>query len=66
MTITVNGEAQKVDDGVSVEEYLKTLDINLETVVVECDGVILKRNEYPTRILQEGCVLEVIRFIGGG
>ncbi len=66
MEIIVNGENKNIDSGTSVEGYLKTLDINLETVVLECDGGILKRDEYPVRILKEGSVLEVIRFIGGG
>ena len=66
MKIIVNGENKKIESGTSVEGYLKTLDINLETVVLECDGVILKRDEYPGRILHDGSVLEVIRFIGGG
>jgi thiamine biosynthesis protein ThiS len=66
MEIIVNGEQKKVEAGTSVEGYLTGLDLNLETVVIECDGDILKREEYPLRILQEGCVLEVIRFIGGG
>ena len=66
MEIIVNGENKNVESGTSVEKHLMALDINLETVVIECDGVILKREEYSGRILQEGCILEVIRFIGGG
>ncbi len=66
MEIIVNGEKKEVDNDLSVEAYLQKLEINLETVVVECDSTILHRDEYGSHILQEGSVLELIRFIGGG
>ncbi len=66
MKVTVNGEAKEVDSGICLADYLQQLSINLETVVVECDEVILKRDEYETHQLQDGMVLELIRFIGGG
>ena len=66
MVITVNGEQKEVSSGLCVEAYLQELGLNLETVVVECDGTILQRDEYRTHILQEGAILELIRFIGGG
>lgn len=66
MEIIVNGENKNITSGTCVEDYLQELDLNIETVVIECDGVILKRKEYPGCILQEGSVLEIIRFIGGG
>jgi thiamine biosynthesis protein ThiS len=34
--------------------------------VAECDGRIIKRDEYDTFVLSEGNVLELIRFVGGG
>ncbi len=66
MKVTVNGEIKSIDLGVSLADYLRQLEINLETVVVECDGGILQRDEYETHILKEGMELELIRFIGGG
>jgi len=66
MKIIVNGEECQVKEGLSVEAYLRTLEINLETVVVECDATILRREEYGSHILKEGTTLELIRFVGGG
>lgn len=66
MEIIVNGENKEIDQGLSVEDYLNILAINLETVVVECDATILQRDEYGSHILKDGMVLELIRFIGGG
>ena len=66
MNVIVNGEERGIKDGLSVEEYLIELGLNLDTVVVECDTIILQRDEYAAHILKEGSVLELIRFIGGG
>lgn len=66
MKILVNGEEKEINPGTCVEDYLLGLDINIETVVVECDSVILQRDEYKNHVLKEGAVLELIRFIGGG
>jgi sulfur carrier protein len=66
MQIVVNGENKIITDGLCVQEFLEGLNINLDTIVVECDSVILKKEEYPQHILRAGNVLEIIRFIGGG
>ena len=47
-------------------ELLLELGLDPDTVVAECDGVVLKREEYDTHLLTEGSVLELIRFVGGG
>ncbi|MBU4154333.1 MAG: sulfur carrier protein ThiS [Proteobacteria bacterium] len=66
MKILVNGEEKEAPVGVSVSEYVKALGFDPETVVVELDGQILTRADYPSKQLTEGCELELIRFIGGG
>lgn len=66
MKIIVNGEEREAPPAISVTEYVLALGFDPETVVVELDGQILSRAEYPQRRLSEGCELELIRFIGGG
>ncbi len=66
MEIIVNGEKKEAETGTSVTEYVKSLGFDPETVVVEYNEQVLKREDYSTKILEEGCVLELIRFIGGG
>jgi sulfur carrier protein len=46
--------------------FIHSLDLNPDTIVAECEGRIIKRDEYDTLVLQEGNVLELIRFVGGG
>ena len=66
MNITCNGETKKIAPNTTLESFIRNLDLNPETVVAECDGRIIKREEYDTLVLREGNVLELIRFVGGG
>lgn len=64
--ITCNGELRQFEEGMSVERFIAALGLNPETVVVECDGRILRRAEYDAISLRDGMTLELIRFVGGG
>jgi thiamine biosynthesis protein ThiS len=66
MKITCNGETKKITPNTTLVSFIRNLDLNPDTVVAECDGKIVHRDEYDTLILSEGCVLELIRFVGGG
>ncbi len=64
--IHCNGQQREIDDGSTVAEFIKSLGFDLETVVVEMDGNIVKPEEYSTQKLASGSQLELIRFVGGG
>ncbi len=66
MKIICNGEQKNIEPGTSVEQFIQNLKINPDTVVAECDGKILKREEYAGHILMDRAELELIRFVGGG
>jgi len=66
MKITCNGETKEIQQDTTLVSFIRELDLNPDTVVAECDGKIVKRDEYDTLVLAEGNVLELIRFVGGG
>ena len=66
MKITVNGETKEVAPKTTLVSLITDMGLNPVTVAVECDGKIIKRDEYDSLVLQEGNVLELIRFVGGG
>lgn len=66
MTITCNGESRTLEREMSVEELIRALGLNPETVVAELDGRILTRPECAVTKLADGATLELIRFVGGG
>ena len=66
MKITCNGETKEIPSNTTLVTFIANMNLNPDTVVAECDGRIIKRDEYGTLMLQEGNVLELIRFVGGG
>ena len=66
MKITCNGERRELSPDTTLITFIRDMDLNPDTVVAECDGNIISRDDYETLILREGCVLELIRFVGGG
>jgi sulfur carrier protein len=66
MKITCNGEIKEITPDTTLVSFIRDMDLNPDTVVAECDGNIIKRDEYDSQILSEGNVLELIRFVGGG
>ena len=66
MKVLCNGKAQEIAPGTRVADCLRELGLEGSSVVVECDGKILTREEYGSHELQDGSVLELIRFVGGG
>jgi sulfur carrier protein len=66
MKITINGETKEITPNTTLFSFIKDMDLNPDTVVAECDGRIIKRDEYDTLVLSDGNVLELIRFVGGG
>ena len=66
MQITCNGETKNIDPGTTLVALIKNLNLNPDTVVVECDARIVKREEYDSLVLTEGNIIELVRFVGGG
>jgi len=66
MKVVCNGEERMIAPQSNIISLLEELALAPDTVVVECNGVVLKREEYDTHLLTEGSVLELIRFVGGG
>jgi len=66
MKITCNGETKEITPNTTLISFIRDMDLNPDTVVTECDGRIIKREEFDTLILSDENVLELIRFVGGG
>lgn len=66
MNITCNGETKEITPNTTLKHFIEAMKLNPDSVVAECDSRIIKRDEYDTLVLQEGNVLELIRFVGGG
>lgn len=66
MNVKINGKVKQLDDGLTVKQLLKQLNISFETVVVELNGDIIYKEEYEKVILKDNDKVEIVRFVGGG
>ncbi len=66
MNILVNGKNETVDDGLTLSNYLKLKNLDPDSVVVECNGTVVKKDEYMFCVIEELDTLEIVRFVGGG
>ena len=64
--LMVNGEERSAPKGVTVFQYLEQLGADPSRVVVEVNREILSVNRFPSVTLQEGDVVEIVIFVGGG
>ena len=63
--IQVNGEKIEAD-GRTLIEFLTEHGYQTEKIAVECNEEIVPKAEYEKKILQDGDVLEIVSFVGGG
>jgi thiamine biosynthesis protein ThiS len=64
--IQVNGEPRQVPAGLDLLGLLEHLDLRPETVVVEHNRVIVRRNALRGTQVGAGDVVEIVHFVGGG
>ena len=66
MNITCNGEQRTVDNNISLNDLVLSLELNPQALVAEVNGKIIEHANFPDQILGEGDSVELIRFVGGG
>lgn len=64
--LTLNGEPYQVPAGTTVAGLLRALGMEPGQAAVERNGAVLPRREHEVTVLQEGDVVEVVTFVGGG
>lgn len=66
MKIRLNGEDREIGQRISVAQLLQELQIRPGRVVVELNRDIVSRDSYGSTLLNDGDVLEIVHFVGGG
>ena len=66
LSLTVNGELRRMDQGTSIADLVRRLELNPKKVAVERNGVIVPRSSLAQAPLGDGDVLEIVHFVGGG
>jgi thiamine biosynthesis protein ThiS len=64
-TITVNGEPRRTS-AATIADYVRELGLKVPKVAVEHNGTIAPRSTLEQVPLDDGDVLEIVHFVGGG
>lgn len=65
MKLTINGKAQEVVSA-SIAALVEELRLNPRQVAIEKNREIVPRSTYAQEKLNDGDVIEVVAFVGGG
>ncbi|MDQ6824829.1 MAG: sulfur carrier protein ThiS [Candidatus Eremiobacteraeota bacterium] len=66
MTIVANGKLQQVVEGMTVNDFLESLRLSPEQVVVEYNNEALLRSHFGSTHLEQDDKLEIAQMVGGG
>lgn len=66
LKIQLNGEDKDVAQGASVRQLLETLGIDVKRIAVEVNREVIRRKDHDTHVLNDGDVVEIVTFVGGG
>ena len=66
MKITLNGREEISSRGMTLADLISSKGINPETVIVEYNCQLIKKEAWGGIVLKENDRLEILRFVGGG
>jgi thiamine biosynthesis protein ThiS len=64
-TLTINGEP-RATEAVTISDFLASISLPSQMVVVEHNGEIVPRERYGEQPLHDGDTLEVVQMMAGG
>lgn len=64
--IQINGESRSFESAISIEQLLLELNVPVGTVLVERNRQVVARIDFDSTQIEDGDVLELVRFVGGG
>ena len=66
MQVVLNGNEELLEKTINLCDFLQMKGLNPETIIVEYNGKIVKKDEWLAVVLQDNDRLEVLKFVGGG
>jgi len=62
----VNGEQIKINEKISISEFLKKQGYDVQRVAVEKNGDVVPKKSFDTEMLSDSDKIEIVHFVGGG
>lgn len=66
ITVTLNGKQTDIPSELTVQELLELRGHHDRLVVVELNGTIIRRPDFQRSRIENGAVIEIVHFVGGG
>ena len=66
MQIRINGETREFTDQLRLNDLVRELSLTPERIAIELNHRVIRRNEWPETILNDGDRVEIVHFVGGG
>ena len=66
ISLTLNGDPRSFDAPLSVSELLKRLPLPMPRVAVLRNSEVVKRENHPVTMLEDGDTVDIISMVGGG
>ncbi len=66
ITLKVNGKPREIGDGLDLQSYLATIDVNMRFIAVGYNGQVVRKEDFGNVKLHPGDALEIVRPVGGG
>ncbi|PYJ53931.1 MAG: thiamine biosynthesis protein ThiS [Verrucomicrobia bacterium] len=66
MTISLNGEMADAREAETVAQLVERYQLPQKSILVEHNGLALRRHEWAERVLAEGDRVEFVRMVAGG
>ena len=64
--IQLNGKKLKINENLSINDLLKKYKLNVKSVAIELNGIILPKENYKKKKIKNRDKIEIVHFIGGG
>ncbi len=66
VTIVLNGENKEIESEVTLDRLLDLFSLPKQRVAVELNKAVVRKHDWETVEVNEGDIIEVIHFVGGG
>jgi thiamine biosynthesis protein ThiS len=66
LRILVNGEAQEVEENISLPELVAELNLKAEQIAIELNHNVVRRAQWNDTLLKADDKVEIVHFVGGG
>lgn len=66
MTCIINGDTFTFSEDMSIQDILKSLELDPDRTVVEHNAELIDKTVFPQRIVRQDDKLEFLEFVGGG